>query len=80
MALETEPWDPAVRLSAPEAQAAYLEAAFEDGDPDLIVAAIGDVARARGMSSSPVPHPSAAKRCTKRSGRAAIRRSRPLPV
>ncbi|MDE0150533.1 MAG: putative addiction module antidote protein [Rhodospirillaceae bacterium] len=51
MALETEPWDPAVRLSAPEAQAAYLEAAFEDGDPDLIVAAIGDVARARGMSS-----------------------------
>ena len=51
MALETEPWDPTGRLSAPEAQTAYLEAAFEDGDPDLIVAAIGDIARARGMSS-----------------------------
>ena len=50
MALETRPWDPVERLSTPEAQEAYLEAAFEDGDPDLIVAAIGDIARARGMS------------------------------
>ena len=29
--------------------AAYLEAALEDGDPKIIVAAIGDIARARGM-------------------------------
>ncbi|MEN8983190.1 MAG: addiction module antidote protein [Planktotalea arctica] len=50
MALETRTWDPVERLSSPEAQDAYLEAAFEDGDPDLIVAAIGDIARARGMT------------------------------
>ncbi len=30
--------------------AAYLEAALEDGDPALIVAALGDIARAKGMS------------------------------
>jgi probable addiction module antidote protein len=28
----------------------YLEAAFEDGDPALIAAALGDVARARAMT------------------------------
>lgn len=30
--------------------AAYLEAAFQDGDPRLVVAALGDSARAKGMS------------------------------
>ena len=50
MTIETRPWDPVERLSTLEAQEAYLEAAFEEGDPDLIVAAIGDIARARGMS------------------------------
>lgn len=29
---------------------AYLEAAFEEGDSRLIAAALGDVARSRGMS------------------------------
>lgn len=29
---------------------AYLDAALEDGDPALIVAALGDIARAKGMS------------------------------
>jgi len=29
---------------------AYLEACLEDGDPKLIAAALGDIARARGMS------------------------------
>jgi probable addiction module antidote protein len=28
----------------------YLEAVFEDGDPALVAAALGDVARAKGMS------------------------------
>jgi probable addiction module antidote protein len=37
-------------LTSPEAEVAYLEAAFEDGDPALIAAVIGDVARARGMA------------------------------
>lgn len=50
MALETTIWDPIEHLSSPEAERAYLEAAFEDGDPAVIAAAIGDVARARGMS------------------------------
>lgn len=50
MPLVTTRWDPADNLKTPEDQAAYLEAAFEDGDPDLIVAAIGDIARARGIT------------------------------
>ena len=29
---------------------AYLDAVLEDGDPALIVAALGDIARAKGMS------------------------------
>ena len=28
----------------------YLESALEDGDPSVIAAALGDIARARGMS------------------------------
>ena len=30
--------------------AAYLEAALEDGDPKVIAVALGDIARAKGMS------------------------------
>lgn len=30
--------------------AAYLNAALEDGDPSLVSAALGDIARARGMT------------------------------
>ena len=47
MTIETCPWDSVERLSTPEAQEAYLEAAFEEGDPDLIEAAIVDIARAQ---------------------------------
>lgn len=50
MPLETRPWDPAEHLDSHEAIAAYLDAALEDGDPSVIVAALGDVARAKGMS------------------------------
>jgi probable addiction module antidote protein len=50
MAVKTKAWDVTEHLDTPEAIAAYLEAAFEDGDPALISAAIGDVARARGMT------------------------------
>ena len=50
MPLETTIWDPVERLTSPQAEFAYLEAAFEDGDPALIAAAIGDIARARGMA------------------------------
>jgi len=50
MATKTTPWDAAEYIESPEAIAAYLEAAFEDGDPALIAAALGDVARAIGMT------------------------------
>jgi probable addiction module antidote protein len=50
MAIRTTAWDAAEYLDTPKAIAAYLEAAFEDGDPALIAAALGDVARAQGMT------------------------------
>jgi probable addiction module antidote protein len=50
MALETTLYDSADYLDSPEAIAAYIEAAFEDGDPALITHALGVVARAKGMS------------------------------
>lgn len=50
MALETKPWDVTEHLQTAEEVAAYIEAVLEDGDPALIRAAIGDVARARGMT------------------------------
>ncbi len=50
MPLETRPWDVAEHLDTPERIAAYIEAVLEDGDPGLVAAAIGDIARARGMA------------------------------
>lgn len=47
MALETTRWDPVDHLDSEEMILAYLEAAFEDGHPDLIAAALDDVAGAR---------------------------------
>ena len=47
---QTRPWDAADHLESNEDVVAYLEAAFEDGDPALIAAALGDIARARGMT------------------------------
>ena len=49
MAVATKLWDPAAFLDSDEAVAAYIDAAL-DGDPALVAAALGDVARARGMS------------------------------
>jgi probable addiction module antidote protein len=46
----TTRWDPADSLGTLEDIAAYLEAAIEDGDPRVIAAALGDIARAKGMS------------------------------
>jgi probable addiction module antidote protein len=50
MALETVRFDIQHFLKTPEDQAGILEAALEDGDPDLIATIIGDIARARGAS------------------------------
>ena len=46
----TRIWDPARHLTTDVDAVAYLEAALEDGDAAVIAAALGDVARARGMS------------------------------
>jgi probable addiction module antidote protein len=43
-------WDPATHLATIGDVAAYLEAALQDGDPQVIAAALGDIARAKGMS------------------------------
>lgn len=50
MPLETTKFDVQEHLRTPKQRAAYLEAAFEDGDPTLIANALGDVARAMGMA------------------------------
>ena len=46
----TRLWDPAEHLQSDEDMAAYLEAALEEGDAALFAAALGDIARAKGMS------------------------------
>lgn len=48
--IEVRAWDVAEHLEAEEDMAAYLDAALEDGDVAVIVAALGDIARAKGMS------------------------------
>ena len=47
---KTRIWDPAEHLITEEDMAAYLEAALQEGDAALIAAALGDIARAKGMS------------------------------
>ena len=48
----TSPYDVAEHLRTPEEMAAYLEACMEeaDGDAAFIAKALGDIARAKGMS------------------------------
>jgi probable addiction module antidote protein len=48
--ITTTIWDPATHLATADDEAAYLEAALQDGDPQLVAAALGDIARAKGMS------------------------------
>ena len=46
----TFPWDAAEYLGNEEDMAAYLEAALEEEDAGLFAAALGDIARAKGMT------------------------------
>jgi probable addiction module antidote protein len=48
--LTTTPWDAADYLLDADDMAAYLEAALADGDVGVVAAALGDIARARGMT------------------------------
>ncbi len=46
----TRPWDVAEHLETGEDMAAYLEAVLQEGDPALVAAALGDIARAKGIA------------------------------
>jgi len=48
--MKTAPFDVADYLDNEEVIAGYLAAAMEDPNPDVFLAAIGDVAKARGMA------------------------------
>ena len=48
--IRTTKWDAANHLKTNKDIVEYLEAVLEEGDPGLVAAALGDVARARGMS------------------------------
>ena len=47
---KTTTWDVTDHLENDEDVTAYLEAALEDGDHQVIAAAVGDIARVKGMS------------------------------
>ena len=47
---QTRPWDPAEHLETEEDMAAYLNVALEQGDLSLIMATLGDIARAQRMA------------------------------
>lgn len=47
---ELPEFDAAEYLNSEEDIAAYLTAVIEENDPALLAAALGDIARARGMS------------------------------
>ena len=47
----TRPWDAADYLGTKEDMVAYLEAALDEGDGRLIAAALGDIARTKGMTA-----------------------------
>ena len=48
--IETRPWDVVEHLETEEDMTAYLDAALEDGDTAVVMAALGDIARAKGMA------------------------------
>lgn len=48
--MNTRPFDVVDHLDSEEAIAEYLNAVLEENNPELLLAAIGDVARARGIA------------------------------
>jgi len=51
MATKLSEFDTSAYLDSEEVIAEYLTAALEDANPDVFLAAIGNVAKARGMST-----------------------------
>lgn len=47
---KTRPFDAADYLKSEDDMVAYLEAALDEDDPRVVAAALGDIARAKGMS------------------------------
>ncbi len=47
----TRPFDAARYLESHEDIAAYLDAVLEDGDPRVVSRALGEIARAKGMTN-----------------------------
>jgi probable addiction module antidote protein len=47
---KTRRWDAVEHLKTEADKVAYLEAALEDGDSQLIAVVLGDIARAKGMA------------------------------
>ena len=52
MALKTLPFDAADAIDTPEAQAELLAEALASGDAKVVTAALGMIARAKGMSEA----------------------------
>jgi probable addiction module antidote protein len=50
MGVTIKVWDVSEHLTSPETIAEYMTAVLEDGDPDLLLAALGDIAKSKGMS------------------------------
>lgn len=48
--IKLKKWDVIDYLKSDKEMALYLEACLEEGDPALVIAALGDIARARGMA------------------------------
>ena len=50
MTITTKKWDASEYLDSPEMIHEYLKAAFEEGGAELVMMAIGNVAKTKGMS------------------------------
>lgn len=50
MKTEISDWDASEYLDSPEIIKEYINAAIEEGNPELLQAALGDVAKAQGMT------------------------------
>ena len=48
--IKTRPFDMVNHLGSEEEVVEYLQQVLEDGDPAVLAAALGDIARARGMT------------------------------
>ena len=64
--LTTRKYDIAERLKTPEEMALYLDACIAEGDAALIAKALGDIARAKGMTRSRGTPGCHARACIKR--------------